>query len=177
MKRPLNRAFSLIEVTVVMAVSSTLMVIAVGGIHQTIKFGSLVRKRQMFHQNMLRLGDQLRDDIHFGQSLKLDGDKQLVIGAEGVPRVTYTIESIGVARMTSDEAGITAHDTFPLAPGTTVRWDSSELPKTISLVVVRERGTSAEIDSDSLDDHQNRPTDLHVKATVGRWHSTTEVIR
>ena len=54
-----RRGTSLVEMVVVISVSSALMVVAVGWIHQSLKLGSIMDQRQEHHQSVLRLARQL----------------------------------------------------------------------------------------------------------------------
>lgn len=170
--------YTLIELMVVMSVSSTLLMVAVGWIHQSMTLASAMRDRQHHHQSLMRLSRQLRDDVHRGNSVAMVGDEQLVITFADGPKLSYTISENGISRKSIDGDGPALQDNFEFFRPVAARWDVSGLPDWISLVVVREPRMSTSIDgpeiggaTSSAESVDSRPTDLQVRAAIGRWGS------
>ena len=170
--------YTLIELMVVLSVSSTLLMVAVGWIHQSMTLASAMRDRQHHHQSLMRLSRQLRDDVHRGVSASMASDEQLVITFADGKKLSYTIKENGIWRQSIGGDGPVLQDNFEFFRPVAARWDVSELPDWISLVVVREPRVATPIDGPMIDGStptavsvDSRPTDLQVRAAISRWGS------
>lgn len=161
---------SLIETLVVIAVSSSLLVLAVGWIHQSFRLATTIRNHDRHHQSVMRLSRQFRDDAHFADSASCDDSStRFVIHNDEI--VVYRIQENVVRRLRQTKTGETtlSQDSFALHTHASVVFDDSELPGWVSLTVLRgnpaRRDSAASLDSDNKG---ARPTDLSVRAAVGR---------
>lgn len=163
---------SLIELTIVMSLSSILLLIAVGWIHQSMQLASSMRSRTDRSATLLRLSRQLRDDVHHGESIRMQDDARLIIAMQNDRRVIYTITPTGVSRRLTEADRVTAGEQYSLESPVSARWDASELPDWISLIV--DRDGAAPVSTPPLEipitPSYARPriADLHVRAGVGR---------
>jgi prepilin-type N-terminal cleavage/methylation domain-containing protein len=161
-----QRGFTVLEMIVVMSVASVVMVVAVGWIHQSLKLGSIISKRQEHHQSLLRLARQLRDDVNRGESMVMVGDDQLLITLDD-RTLRYTIEDQRLLYQSRLPDGkIALQDAFALSRTSTSRWETSEMPTWITLIV--DRG-GAPRPTEQSERAIKRSTDLHVRAGIGRW--------
>ena len=169
-----RRAYTLIELSVVVSVSSALMVVAAGWIHQSMKFGAIVRSRQNTHHILLRLVSQLRDDVQRGKSMVMQGNNELVILASDSVKTTYTISPERITKIVTDGEQVASQEMFPLVSTSEPSWDATELPSTISLTIVRGSGTpiAAGFKSDSRP--SSRAVDLHVRVSADRFAGSRE---
>lgn len=165
---PSRRGYTLIELMVVISVSSTLMVLAIGWIHQSMKLGSVMRDRQHHHQSLLRLSRQLRDDVHQGESLAVEKETRLVITMAGQQTTVYEIMPERLSRVTRDANAVTSRESFPIDPRAIAHWEPAELPDWISLLVERGSHAATIRKETSSDASEPRPIDLHIRAAVGR---------
>ncbi len=167
--------YSLIELVVVLAVSSTLLVVAVGWIHQSMKFGALVRARQTHHQSLLRLASLLRGDVNRGQVMSIDGAGQLSITTDTSSRIRYTITPTALRRQIIEGDRVSSQDTFTVMPTTILLWEVGGMPETVGLIV--ERGNQLpRARVEAVTDAGSAPMiELHVRASVGRWSPATGV--
>ena len=167
-----RQGVSLVELMIVMSLSSTLLFIAVGWIHQSMSLASALRSRTDHHATLLRLSRQLRDDVHHGESMSMQGDARLIIAMPDDRRVAYTITPTGISRQLTDADQVTAGEQYSLQSPVSARWDASELPDWISLVVDRAEPVPVSPDPlKSLTTGPNAPpkiADLHVRTGVGR---------
>jgi prepilin-type N-terminal cleavage/methylation domain-containing protein len=170
--------YTLIELMVVLSVSSTLLMVSVGWIHQSMTLASTMRDRQHHHQNLMRLSRQLRDDVHHGRSVSMASDQQLVITFADDQKLSYTITDNGIWRRSINGGGPVSQDSFEFSQPVAARWDASELPDWISLVVARKHRVSTPIDGPLTDGSMSTairgdswPIDLQVRAAIGRWDS------
>ena len=169
-----RRAYTLIELSIVLSVSSALMVVAAGWIHQSMKFGAIVRSRQDTHHSLLRLGGQLRDDVQRGQSLVMAGETELVILASDTLKTTYTIAPQQITRIVKDGEQVVSQDMFPLALTSEPSWEVGELPATISLTIVRESGTPVDVVFKGDSRSSSRAVDLHIRVSADRFAGNEE---
>jgi prepilin-type N-terminal cleavage/methylation domain-containing protein len=155
----LRSGYTLIEMLAVMSLFSILMSLAVAWILQTMKFDAAVRERLEYHQTLLTIDRLLRDDIRRARAISVDENQQLLM----VFSRTNQVEQSASFQLTPSEIRYTRRagrviersETFRLDSRGSCRWDLSELPSSIGLIVDR---TSAAGD--------DSPTDLHTRATL-----------
>lgn len=170
-----RRAVSLIELMIVMSLSSTLLFIAVAWIHQSMKLASTMRSRTDHHATLLHLSRQLRDDVQHGQSMRMEDETQLVIAMASGGSVVYTIIPAGVSRQVNEADRVTAGERYSLNSPLSARWDASELPDWISLIV--DRGAAAPVSPGPLESAKRTPPGPHVSPAVADLHVRTGVGR
>lgn len=165
--RPLRRrGSSLLETMIAVSVSATILLVAIGWIHQSFKLARTVKQKQQHHQQLMRLSDQFRQDVRLCQQVSRDADGRLVLSGEERGDVVYEIDGDVVSRAhLSADAAKTHREKYPLVPGSVIHWDDTELPQWITLMVYRSRGV-AERSARSVVDS---PVDLRVRLVVGRW--------
>ena len=179
-----SRGFTMVEMVISMSVASVLLVVTVAWIHQSLKLTSIVKQRQRNHTNLTRLAREIRDEVRDSESVSMVGDNQLVLNASG-RNITYTISKASVIVEKRNEnpnaKPALARDAFVLSPNSIVRWETSELPDWISLVVYRGReglpspGSIAVPDSSESQpvNEELLPVDLHIRVAPNRWEIET----
>lgn len=163
-----RRGFSLVETLIATSVSSSLLLVSVAWIHQSFKLGQTVKQKQQHHQQLLRLGDRFRQDVRLCERVLLDADGHLVLYDPQRGDVVYEVDESTVLRThhpSTDQ--LRHHDRYKLSQGSDIRWDESELPQWLTLVIRRSPGTVQSIAPMTID----RPVDLRVRAAVGRWRT------
>ena len=182
--RGARNGYSLLELLLVMSALSVLMVINLGWLHQSMKFSSSMTQNQRHHQALTRLAWMLRDDVRECKTMSING-QQLLLNCKNGNQVQYTITKTGSVQvkkkaLSSPTSSNTIREEFKLHPGSNIRWDASELPDWISLIVYRaNRGNtgSAKTEARSSDEFSDSvPIDLHVRvAPTGRSHPIFDV--
>ena len=157
----IKSGFSILETIILMSVASTVMMVAVGWIHQSLKFGSIMDQRTEHHATLMRLARELRDDVHRGESLAMESDSALLISMSDNRAVRYAIRNNRVVLSDSEAGKIVRNESFQLAERSNVWWDQSEMPQSVVLVV--ERASLAHSVAAAP------VVDLHVSASVRRW--------
>ena len=158
--------YSLLELLVVISMTGTLMVLATGWIHQTMKFSTKLKNLQGHHQNLTRLARELRDDVRQSDAISLEGETQLLIkSAEGNETRVYEIASNSITLKKLQNGNMVQKETLNLPHQSSARWDSSEMPNWISLIVERDPTPAG---GSSLD----TPVDLHVRVGPNRWRNS-----
>lgn len=162
-----RRGSSLIETMIAVSVSATILLVAIGWIHQSFKLAKTVKQKQQHHQKLIRLGDQFRQDARLCQQASRDADGRLVLRSEEQGDVVYEVDKATVSRTNlSTVAQKTHRENYPLVSGSDIRWDDSELPQWITLMVRRSPGVAERSDTSRPVD---APVDLRVRVAVGRW--------
>ena len=163
---------SLIETMELMSVSSTLLLIAVGWIHQSFRLADVLRGHERHHQSLMRLSRQFRDDAHAAQGAEAN-DSEVVFTIDEV-EVRYHAEGNVVRRSLFSEStnAIRAEEIYQLRDRAAVSLSLEEQPQRASLVVYR-RGPSesAQEDDRPHDAPVAIPQDLAIRVAVGRWNS------
>ncbi len=168
-----RRGYTLYQLLIVMSVGATLLVLNVAWIHESFNFASVMNQRQKNHSNLTRLAWELRDDVRASHSLSMDGEDGLVLSRDDGQQTSYMISAASVVvEKRSNEISI-GREIFKLSPNLTARWDTSEMPGWISLIVARGR-EGANTKSDENSEPQSAaeelpPVDLHVRVGPHRW--------
>ena len=182
-KRP-RTGFTMLEMLTVLTAFSLLMVISASWLHYSISFASVTKKRQRYHQNLKRLATELRGDIRQCQQMSLVNPYELKLVVDKKQTTSYKIDGMNVDLVRTDGEVITSRDRFDLGPQSVVRWDKSEMPEWISLLVERcPPGSKKSPDEESADDVSRDsqsggaepafelipPIDLHVRGRPNAW--------
>lgn len=175
---------SLLEVTIGSAVSVTLIVLAIGWIHQSLLLAKTVKQKQQQQTQIQRLADQVRLDIRLAGQATAVSPQQMVMTGPTLGTVTYKIVGANVERTQHAVGpGIPHRDHYRLAPGSQIAWDPSELPAWCTLTVKRGLGLpSRSGDVPAVAEKEavpavvmtsRPPLDLRVRGQVGRWLTAT----
>ena len=157
----IRQGSSIVELMVVLSVSSTLMMVSTSWIHQSLRLGSTSRIQQEHHHSLMRLARQFRDDVYLASTVALVDDKDIRVTLDDGRTVQYSIGADGILFSVSKGDDTFRQDFFELARGSQCRWDGSQMPDAIALVVIRRTGTQPEV-SDPV-------ADVRIRASVGRW--------
>jgi prepilin-type N-terminal cleavage/methylation domain-containing protein len=126
---------SLIELLVVMSVGSTIFLIAVGWIHQSMSIASRMKQRELHHGRLMELSRSLRADAIDASEISLEGNR-LEIVSDGKTRVTYTIQSNVLDRRQSLDSTVSVNR-FELRRESAPSWIRDETSGSLALVVYR----------------------------------------
>ena len=161
-----SQGFTLIELIVVISVTSTLATVNVGWIYQTFKFASQMRQRQSHYTNMNRLAVKFRDEVRSSDTIKLEDEDNLVLRFGDGSFVRYMIsnsqESVELNVEKWQDDSVVARERFTLMQGTQLRLETTEMPDAISLIVARNSGIEDK-------DQSTEIVDLQVRVRPGRW--------
>src|SRR5690606_21764452 len=94
-----RRGVSLIETAIVVSVSATILLVAIGWIHQSFKLAKAVKQKQQHHQQLWRLSDQFRQDVRLCQQVLHNADGRWVLQSEERGDVVYEVEGTVVSRV------------------------------------------------------------------------------
>ena len=135
-RKQLNRrtGFTLLELLIVLSVSSFLLVIAGAWINKTVQFTAKTNRIQRQHVALQRLASDLRNDIRSAIGMRLENDSLILNHADD--RVaTYTISGSTLRVNKQYNAKTIYQNHFRLGQGAQLVWDDAELPEFISFYV------------------------------------------
>lgn len=168
-----RRGVSLIETMVAVSVSATILLVAIGWIHQSFKLAKTVKQKQQHHQQLMRLGDQFRQDVRLCQQVSRDDDGRLVLRSDDHGDVVYEVYKATVSRTFVSAVTEKKHrESYLLTDGSDIVWDDTELPQWITLMIRRSSGLAERSDRKSAPG----PVDLRVRVAVGRWVVSSSLV-
>jgi prepilin-type N-terminal cleavage/methylation domain-containing protein len=132
-----RRGFTLVEVLVTMSVGSTLMVLAIGLVHQTLTLSTVARQRDDHLRSLNRLARQFRDDVHHSTACTVTTPDQLQLEMPDESVVTFRAESNRVTRMQPTSDGRTRKATFLLLSNSSTQFAVLDDPNRAVVTVAR----------------------------------------
>lgn len=159
--RSSNRlGFTLIEVLVLISVSSILLTVVALWLHKLLLFSSTLMERQRDHINLNRLATELRQDVMFAKSWSFPNPKEpshLELTMVDGSKIQYQLEyeahgskihavhlPAPVAKAT-DEKELLAEvaktfarrEIYRFSPSCRLNWDRDQLPQSLALIAYR----------------------------------------
>jgi prepilin-type N-terminal cleavage/methylation domain-containing protein len=157
MKR--RKAFTLVEMLMTMTMGSSLMLLAIGLVHQAMSMSKLAKVRGEHDHSLARLALQFRSDVHLAPELVSAAPDSVHLKLADESTVTYKREAANVTREKTGLGSEVARELFRLDERCVVTFANETNPDRVVLLVER-RVEIAEVSS---------PVDLRVVAVVGRW--------
>ena len=160
-----RKAFTLVELLTTMTVGSSIMLLAIGLVHQSMSMSKLAKNRWEHDQSLARLTQQFRNDVHSASEVILASEKSLSLKLADSSIVTYKCEAESVSWEKASPDAEVARDTFRFNEGCVPAFSTQTEPERIVLQVERK------LESTEF----ARPVDLRVVAVVGRWQQLEKV--
>ena len=154
-------AFTLVEMLVTMTVSTTLLVLASGMIHQTMTLHTQGRLQGDRQRTALRLARQFRHDIQHSHQVSLQQDgaaMTLEIRQPTAVTVTYSTQDSRIVRDQPRANGQHQREMFLFAPNDRAYFELLADPHRAALVVMHPVDPITE----------NERIELHVEGVIGR---------
>ncbi|TWU32983.1 PulJ/GspJ family protein [Novipirellula artificiosorum] len=105
---------TLIEMVVSMSVGTSLMVLAVGLVHQSMRIKSISDERSDQNRTTQRLIQHFRDDVHHARSIETVANGMKIITPDE-QQITYLVETEQVDRMETRPDGRVRRESYLLA--------------------------------------------------------------
>jgi prepilin-type N-terminal cleavage/methylation domain-containing protein len=156
-----RKAFTLVELLMTMTMGSSLMLLAIGLVHQSMSMSKLAKIRGDHDRTLARLAQQFRSDIHRATELVSVSNDAVKLKLVEESYVTYKRDAAIVTRELMVPTGVEARELFRFDEWCTATFSSQSVPLRIRLQVERKLEHS-EIPL---------PVDLRVEAVVGRWQT------
>jgi prepilin-type N-terminal cleavage/methylation domain-containing protein len=154
-----RRAFTLVELLTTMTIGSSIMLLAIGLVHQSMSMSKLNKARWEHDQSLARLAQQFRSDVHAASEVISVSAESLLLKLDDGSLVTYKRDAGGVILEKASSASASARDVFRLSADCQAVFVLQTDPNRIVLQVER-----------SVENTEFQPpVDLRVVAMVGRW--------
>jgi hypothetical protein len=151
-------AFTLIELSVTMATGSTLMMLAIGLVHQSMTLSSIGRERCDHQRTINRLASQFRRDVHRALQCTVQSPGSIQLILPDGDRISYEARANRLTRLQPLGVAGTRREVFEFHQRSSVTFESIDQPtRAVVTIVYRPQGT---IEQPRLD--------LRVAAVVGR---------
>lgn len=157
MKR--RNAFTLVEMLMTMTMGSSLMLLAIGLVHQSMSMSKLAKVRGEHDQSLARLAQQFRSDVHLASELVSFSPDLIHLKLADDSTVTYKREAATVTRDKTGPGTDIARELFRFDERCMATFTSETYPECVVLQVER-RVENSEVSS---------PVELRVVAVLGRW--------
>ncbi|HUP81918.1 MAG TPA: hypothetical protein VM260_25425 [Pirellula sp.] len=113
------RGSTLIEMAISLPIFSMLMVLAIGGVHQTMRISRLAKDRGQLAYALAKLEQSVRNDVHQADSAKVERDEKsdrlsLHLAFSDDSRIVYHSRSNRIDREQLDATGKTHFDSFAM---------------------------------------------------------------
>ena len=132
-----RHGITMIEVVVTMTVGSTLMVLAIGLVHQTLSLSTASRQRDDHLRSLNLLSRQFRVDVHRATDCTVPSPDQLQLEMPDETVVTFQAESNRVTRTQPTSDGRTRRAVFSLLSNSSARFQLIGDPDRAVVTVVR----------------------------------------
>ena len=158
-----RKGISLIETTIAVSVSSILLLLTIGILHQTLRLSTKAKNRTDFQQSNVRLASQFREDVHRAISADLGQNGSLVLTYKDLESVTYRLEKgfhsflVRETKASSNER--IRQDTFRLIDNCRCEFTIQDDPNRVTL----------EIYFSPPEESETQRIELRVSATTNRW--------
>lgn len=114
-----RRGSTLIELAISLPIFTMLIVLAIGGVHQTMRISRLAKDRGQLAYSLAKLEQSVRNDVHQADSAKVERDEKsdrlslhLVLSDDS--HIVYHSRSNRIDREQLDATGKTHFDSFAL---------------------------------------------------------------
>ncbi len=159
MKRP---AFTLIELVLTMTVGSSLMVLSIGLLQQSMRLATLARHRAETHRALDRLASEFRHDLHRAVQCSIEQPNRIDLVMGDSTEVSYIAQSNVVTREqggggeAQDASQPLRRESYDLGEGGSATFEKSDRADLASMTI-----STASVAGPPR-------TDRHVTAAVGR---------
>ncbi len=153
-----RRAFSLVELLLTIGIGTTLMMLAVNIVHESMRLSSVSNRLQHNDRVATQFARQLRIDVQRSLVAQLNGQSKVELKHSDSTEIAYASEQNFVVRTVTQGDETLQHEKYQFGPGMSVQFANLESPKRISATVLRANSISA----------SEPRIDRQISATVGR---------
>ncbi len=157
MKR--TRAFTLIEMLMTMTMGSSLMLLAIGLVHQSLSLSKLGKVRGEHDLTVSRLAQQFRADVHSAATVKAASADSLQLEMPDGTAITYSVKDATLQRFRTTIEGVNGYEQFRFEPLCRVQFRSQTADEVVLLQLERR----------NVDQQVPPRVELQVASRVGRW--------
>ena len=164
--RSQRSGMSLVETVIMMGISSTMLIVATGWIHQTMKQSMRFRVEHRKQLALTQLSQHFRKQVWSSSDAKVSETNSVSLTDSQGNRSDYSVSDRGIEFVQRDSSGeVASMEPFVLPPETRVNFDTSEQSEVILKV--------EELVPEAADAKGSRTpewrTTLMIKPTTSRW--------
>ena len=153
-----RRASTLVELMVCLSAGSTLMLVAIGLVHQTLKISREVSQHADHDRSLARLATLFRRDAHHATGASIESETELRMTRANDSEVIYRFADQRITREYKLASGEVENEGFAVDQEISATFESSSDPNQAALLVRRDTGL-----------HDARPRiELHVVAVLSK---------
>ena len=134
-----RRAFTLVELVVVMSAGSVVMMLAIGSVHQAMALSAESRQRADHQRVAVRLASEFRQDVHRAVNAS-ESLQRVLLTMSDQSIVKYESKGNRVVRSVTRAEVTTYQDIFELRESCQSSLETIENPERVVLVVSNELG-------------------------------------
>lgn len=127
------RGYTLIELCVSMSVGSSLMVLAVGLLHQTLSLSSVAKSHADQHRAMERLAQDFRHDVHLAVAANVDEPTAIDLEREDGSIIRYRADSLRIRREQQSDGKIQRREEYQFARPVAVQFEILAQPDRVAV--------------------------------------------
>jgi hypothetical protein len=140
-----TRAYTLVELSVAMTAGSTVMILAIGLLHQSMTLGSIARARADSHRTLNRLAHEFRGHVHQAKRCIAEPEQDIRIVMPDDSQVVYQVDGNRIDRRQQLNDGPIRRESFLLDEGTTATFEISQQPTRAILTVIRQPSRAIDV--------------------------------
>jgi type II secretory pathway component PulJ len=159
-----RKGSTLVELVLSMSAGSTVMLLAICLVHQTMTMTQISKHRSDHDRTLDQFAQCFRRDVHLSMEVVPSDSNSLALRFSDGSEATYTVDDHAVSRKRKDGPDGDEFERFVLGNKSTARLEWIPSTKLALLVVLSETG---------IKERPSKP-DLVVEAMVGRWKSLEE---
>jgi hypothetical protein len=154
-----RRAATLVEMVMTMSAGTSLILLAIGLMHQTLTLSRQASGRADAQRSLARLAMLFRDDVHRARAVAVENDDQLNLELADEGRVLYRFVDHRLTREYQRASGKVEHERFAFDAGHSATFQSLREPTRAGLIIRHDPGLYK----------VPAKTELHVEAVLNRW--------
>lgn len=151
-----RRASSLVELMMCMTAGSSLMLVAIGMVHQTMTVSRQTTEQTDHDRSLARLAMQFRFDAHRASGASAKSENELSLTCSDGTVVTYQFADRHITRRHQRASGEDEQEGFALGGQATATFQALSDPDRVELIIRRDAGLQ----------HVPPRTELHVTAAL-----------
>lgn len=152
-------AFTLVELLMSLTMGGSVMLLAIGLVHQSMSMSKLSKVRWEHDQSTARLAQQFRNDVHFASALTSASADLVELKLTDDSTITYKCEAARVIWEKTSSGSEVARELFQFDEGSRVTFSKEANPERVALQLVRQSERT---------EFPSR-VELRVVSIVGRW--------
>lgn len=133
-----RKAHTLVELCVTLSLSSALLILVAGLLHQSFTLASTARSRADHHRQLERLAADFRRDVHLADDFSIADPQHLELTTPQGSSIRYEADGGQVRRRETVDGQIVRQEAYPLTGPLLVAFENLETPRRLAITVQSE---------------------------------------